>query len=198
MAPVTLDPDRISVSFNGSPVCIDGAGAPGAREVDLSGADIEVTIDLGVGAACGEHPHHRPVPRLRRRELGVQLMTLATPDQGAGARRGAAVAQAAARQDRRGQVRRQRDDRRRAEGRVRRRHGVPAQLRHPPRRRARRRPADQRDAQTARHRRRFQGRLPRHHAGGARRGADGAVRPGRPRAGEPDQRARPVRRRHHR
>jgi glutamate N-acetyltransferase/amino-acid N-acetyltransferase len=45
-----LDPQRISVSFNGSPVCIDGAGAPGAREVDLSGADIEVVIDLAVGS----------------------------------------------------------------------------------------------------------------------------------------------------
>jgi glutamate N-acetyltransferase/amino-acid N-acetyltransferase len=51
MAPVTLDPERISVSFNGSPVCIDGTGAPGARDVDLSGADIDVTIDLGLGAA---------------------------------------------------------------------------------------------------------------------------------------------------
>jgi glutamate N-acetyltransferase/amino-acid N-acetyltransferase len=50
MAPVTLDPERISVSFNGSPVCIDGTGAPGAREVDLSGADIDVTVDLGVGS----------------------------------------------------------------------------------------------------------------------------------------------------
>jgi glutamate N-acetyltransferase / amino-acid N-acetyltransferase len=49
MAPVTLDPDRISVSFNGSAVCIDGVGAPGARDVDLSGSDIDVTIDLGVG-----------------------------------------------------------------------------------------------------------------------------------------------------
>jgi len=52
MAPVTLDADRISVSFNGSPVCIDGTGAPGARDVDLSGADIDVSIDLGVGAEC--------------------------------------------------------------------------------------------------------------------------------------------------
>ncbi|WP_039797408.1 bifunctional glutamate N-acetyltransferase/amino-acid acetyltransferase ArgJ [Nocardia araoensis] len=51
MAPVTLDPDRISVSFNGKPVCVDGVGAPGAREVDLSGADIEVLIDLNVGSA---------------------------------------------------------------------------------------------------------------------------------------------------
>ena len=50
MAPVRLDPERISVSFNGSPVCIDGVGAPGARDVDLSGDDIEVAIDLGVGS----------------------------------------------------------------------------------------------------------------------------------------------------
>jgi glutamate N-acetyltransferase / amino-acid N-acetyltransferase len=49
MAPVTLDPDRIRVSFNGSAVCIDGVGAPGAREVDLSGADIDITVDLRVG-----------------------------------------------------------------------------------------------------------------------------------------------------
>jgi glutamate N-acetyltransferase / amino-acid N-acetyltransferase len=51
MAPVALDPERISVSFNGFPVCIDGTGAPGAREVDLSGADIDVTVDLGAGGA---------------------------------------------------------------------------------------------------------------------------------------------------
>ncbi|OBF54606.1 bifunctional ornithine acetyltransferase/N-acetylglutamate synthase [Mycobacterium sp. 852002-53434_SCH5985345] len=49
MAPVTLDPDRIRVSFNGFAVCVDGVGAPGAREVDLSGADIDITVDLGVG-----------------------------------------------------------------------------------------------------------------------------------------------------
>ncbi|OIN79527.1 bifunctional glutamate N-acetyltransferase/amino-acid acetyltransferase ArgJ [Mycobacterium malmoense] len=49
MAPVALDPDRISVSFNGFAVCIDGVGAPGAREVDLSGADIDVVVDLRVG-----------------------------------------------------------------------------------------------------------------------------------------------------
>ncbi|MEU2033847.1 bifunctional glutamate N-acetyltransferase/amino-acid acetyltransferase ArgJ [Nocardia amamiensis] len=52
MAPVTLDPNRISVSFNGNPVCVDGVGAPGAREVDLSGADIEVLIDLNAGSAA--------------------------------------------------------------------------------------------------------------------------------------------------
>ncbi|MEU7767851.1 bifunctional glutamate N-acetyltransferase/amino-acid acetyltransferase ArgJ [Nocardia sp. NPDC049190] len=51
MAPVTLDPNRISVSFNGNPVCVDSVGAPGAREVDLSGEDIAVLIDLNVGTA---------------------------------------------------------------------------------------------------------------------------------------------------
>jgi len=49
MAPVRLDPERIGVSFNGFPVCVDGVGAAGARDVDLSGDDINVTIDLGVG-----------------------------------------------------------------------------------------------------------------------------------------------------
>ena len=49
MAPVMLDPDRITVSFNGSAVCIDGVGVPGAREVDLSGPDIDIVVDLRVG-----------------------------------------------------------------------------------------------------------------------------------------------------
>jgi glutamate N-acetyltransferase / amino-acid N-acetyltransferase len=49
MAPISLDPDRITVSFNGSPVCVDGVGAAGARQVDLSGGDIDVLVDLKVG-----------------------------------------------------------------------------------------------------------------------------------------------------
>ena len=49
MAPVNLDPSRITVSFNGSAVYLDGAGAPGAREVDLSADDIDITVDLRVG-----------------------------------------------------------------------------------------------------------------------------------------------------
>ncbi|BBZ13883.1 bifunctional glutamate N-acetyltransferase/amino-acid acetyltransferase ArgJ [Mycobacterium branderi] len=49
MAPFTIDPDRITVSFNGSAVFSGGTAAPGAREVDLSGADIDVTVDLGLG-----------------------------------------------------------------------------------------------------------------------------------------------------
>ncbi|WP_445170311.1 bifunctional glutamate N-acetyltransferase/amino-acid acetyltransferase ArgJ [Mycolicibacterium sp. Dal123E01] len=49
MVPFEIDAQRITVSFNGFPVCIDGAGAPGARDVDLAGADIDVTIDLKLG-----------------------------------------------------------------------------------------------------------------------------------------------------
>jgi glutamate N-acetyltransferase/amino-acid N-acetyltransferase len=49
MAPVDLDPNRITVSFNGSTVFTDGVGAPGAREVDLSGPDIDITVDLRLG-----------------------------------------------------------------------------------------------------------------------------------------------------
>ena len=49
VAPVELAADRIAVSFNGHPVCRDSTGVPGAREVDLSGPDIAVDIDLGVG-----------------------------------------------------------------------------------------------------------------------------------------------------
>jgi glutamate N-acetyltransferase/amino-acid N-acetyltransferase len=30
-------------------VCVEGTAAPGARDVDLSAADIDVAIDLGVG-----------------------------------------------------------------------------------------------------------------------------------------------------
>lgn len=49
MADAEMDPDNISVSFNGQPVCVASAGAPGARDVDLSGADIDVEVDLGTG-----------------------------------------------------------------------------------------------------------------------------------------------------
>ncbi|UAK39325.1 bifunctional glutamate N-acetyltransferase/amino-acid acetyltransferase ArgJ [Gordonia bronchialis] len=51
ISPVHIDPDRITVSFNGNPVCVNGVGADGARDVDLSGPDIAVDIDLGLGDA---------------------------------------------------------------------------------------------------------------------------------------------------
>ncbi|MFC0316603.1 bifunctional glutamate N-acetyltransferase/amino-acid acetyltransferase ArgJ [Gordonia phosphorivorans] len=51
VAPVVIDPNTITVSFNGSAVCVDGTGVPGAREVDLSGDRIDVVADLGLGDA---------------------------------------------------------------------------------------------------------------------------------------------------
>ncbi|OBI72236.1 bifunctional glutamate N-acetyltransferase/amino-acid acetyltransferase ArgJ [Mycobacterium sp. E740] len=51
MAPFRVDAERITVSFNEIPVWQDNAPSPGAREVDLSGADIIVAIDLGEGSA---------------------------------------------------------------------------------------------------------------------------------------------------
>ncbi|MCV7038700.1 bifunctional ornithine acetyltransferase/N-acetylglutamate synthase [Mycolicibacterium moriokaense] len=50
MVPFPLDADKITVSFNGFPVCANLTGLPGARDVDLSGEDIDVTVDLGVGS----------------------------------------------------------------------------------------------------------------------------------------------------
>lgn len=50
MAPVTFDPDRIIVSFNGSAVYANGMGTSGARDVDLSGPDIDVVVDLATGS----------------------------------------------------------------------------------------------------------------------------------------------------
>ena len=49
MADADMDPEHISVYFNDLAVCLDSCGASGARDVDLSGADIEVRIDLGTG-----------------------------------------------------------------------------------------------------------------------------------------------------
>ncbi|HEU0189994.1 MAG TPA: bifunctional glutamate N-acetyltransferase/amino-acid acetyltransferase ArgJ [Mycobacterium sp.] len=49
MAPFEIDPDRIVVRFNDFAVFADGAPQPGARDVDLSGPDIAVTVDLATG-----------------------------------------------------------------------------------------------------------------------------------------------------
>ncbi|MFC9981801.1 bifunctional glutamate N-acetyltransferase/amino-acid acetyltransferase ArgJ [Gordonia sp. NPDC127522] len=51
-SPVTVDPDRIAVSFNGNPVCQNGFGVEGARDVDLSGPDIAVVVDLKLGESA--------------------------------------------------------------------------------------------------------------------------------------------------
>ena len=49
MADADMDPEKISVYFNDQAVCIDSCGAPGARDVDLTGVDIDVVVDLGTG-----------------------------------------------------------------------------------------------------------------------------------------------------
>ena len=51
MAPADMDPDNISVSFNGHTVCRHTTGTPDARAVDLSGTDISVVIDLGTSGS---------------------------------------------------------------------------------------------------------------------------------------------------
>ena len=53
IAPVTIDPDRIAVSFNGQAVCVNGTGVDGARDVDLSGPEVAVLVDLGLGVESG-------------------------------------------------------------------------------------------------------------------------------------------------
>ena len=49
MADAAMDPENIAVYFNGQPVCERSTGTPGARDVDLSGVDIDVRVDLGTG-----------------------------------------------------------------------------------------------------------------------------------------------------
>lgn len=49
MADADMDAENIAVSFNGHTVCTKSTAVPGARDVDLSGIDIEVHIDLGTG-----------------------------------------------------------------------------------------------------------------------------------------------------
>lgn len=51
VADADMDPENISVFFNDQAVCVKSTGAPGARNVDLSGADIDVRVDLGTGGS---------------------------------------------------------------------------------------------------------------------------------------------------
>ena len=92
------------------------ASAQTATSSTCTARDVTVEIDLKSGRARGDGLDQRPDPRVRPRELGVRVMSRdldRRPRQGGHADRGAAVAGALPRQDRRDQVRRQRDDRRR-------------------------------------------------------------------------------------
>ena len=44
-----FEPDRLAVTMNGVRVCVDGAAAAQREAVDLSGRDVEITIDLDAG-----------------------------------------------------------------------------------------------------------------------------------------------------
>ena len=47
----TFDPDQLDVSFNGVRVCRGGTADPDAPDVDISGRDLEVGVDLHAGTA---------------------------------------------------------------------------------------------------------------------------------------------------
>ena len=49
MAPVRLDPDRITVSFNGFPVCVDGSARPALARSTSAEPTSTLAVDLGVG-----------------------------------------------------------------------------------------------------------------------------------------------------
>jgi glutamate N-acetyltransferase/amino-acid N-acetyltransferase len=48
-----FDPNDIDVAFNGVPVCRGGAIGVDRSEVDLSGTDVTITVDLHAGTATG-------------------------------------------------------------------------------------------------------------------------------------------------
>lgn len=50
IADVEMDPHGISVLFNDHVVCRDSAAVEGSRDVDISGPDISVVVDLGTGS----------------------------------------------------------------------------------------------------------------------------------------------------
>ena len=50
IADVEMDPHGISVSFNDHVACRNSAAVEGSRDVDISGPDISVVVDLGTGS----------------------------------------------------------------------------------------------------------------------------------------------------
>ena len=178
----TFDPQDLDVALNGVWVCRNSGVGEDRDLVDLTARDVTVEIDLKSGHGRGDDLDQRPDPRLCARELGVRVMSrdlTAALEKAATLTEALAVAGAVPRQDRRDQVRRQRDGRRQAQAGVRRGHRVPAVRRHPARRRARWRTADQQHARPTRHRVGVPRRTAGDVAGGDGRGPDGARRPGR-------------------
>jgi glutamate N-acetyltransferase / amino-acid N-acetyltransferase len=48
-SPATVDPDRLAMKINGVPMCLAGVAAGDRHLADLSGVDVLVEIDLGLG-----------------------------------------------------------------------------------------------------------------------------------------------------
>ncbi len=119
MAPITLDPSQISVSFNGAAVCAR-CGAPGClARVDTIRTRTSITVDLGVGdrQARIEPLICRMPPSKRNSAYAHEPHRSCHPTSKRECWPRAALAQAVARQGRRRQIRRQRDDRRRCSAR---------------------------------------------------------------------------------
>ena len=190
-----FDPDRLDVAINGVWVCQAGASARTASWSTCAAARCTIAVDLHAGAASrhdlDQRPHRtttstrtgvlaherRPRPAALRGLTDAAALPRAAR-QGGDAHRGAALAERF-----RGELvvvkfggNAMVDDDLKAAFAAGRR--LPAPRRPQARRRARRRPADQRDARPARPRERVQGRPAGHHARGHGRRADGARRPG--------------------
>ena len=70
-----FEPDRIDVAVNGVWVCKGGAAAEDRSKVDLSGRDVQHPGAPARGRDDRDDLDHRPVARVRARELGVLLVT---------------------------------------------------------------------------------------------------------------------------
>ena len=212
-----FEPDQLNVSMNGVQICRNGSIGDDRNLVDLEpprgpGRDRPAgrrgrghdpgptTSPTTTSTKTAPTPASREVDAAGTNSMNTQTRETTSMSDAQGqsrhADRGAALDPALRRHHHGDQVRRQRHGQRRAPPRLRRGRRLPAPRRHPPRGGARRRPADQRHAQPARHRIRVQGRAAGHHAGGHGRGPDGPHRPGGPRTRGPDQLPRPLRRRH--
>ena len=107
-----FDPDRLDVAMNGIEICRNGAAGEDRAKVDLTGRQIHIRVDLNAGAHTAtiwtndlSHAYveeNSAYSSVSRDESGT--------GEGGRPRRRAAVAAALPRQDRRDQVRRQRDD----------------------------------------------------------------------------------------
>ncbi len=157
MALITLDPDRVSVSFNGAAVCAS-VSAPRCARWDLSDDIVRRLRQWRRQARIRPLIRRTPTKRTRptahepHRSTAHPISCRCWPS--------LCLAQAVARQGRRRQHggNAMTDDK----ARVRRRHGVSAQPRHPSRRGARRGPQITAMLRRPRHRGRLQGRIPGH------------------------------------